>query len=96
MLDKERVKFEVMLERHKIMFDGELGLYPHKKFNLKVKEGAVPVHKKPYPVPHKRRNVFRRELQNLVNDGVLKPCGVTSWDSSTFIIPSQRAVLFVG
>ena len=47
MSDKERVKFQVMLERHKILFNGELGLYPHKKCNLKVKEGAVPVHKKP-------------------------------------------------
>ena len=91
MLNEEQVKFEAMLERHKIMFDGELGLYPHEKFNLKVKEGAVPVHKKPYPVPHKRRNVFCCELKNLVKDGVLKPCDVTQWASPTFIIPKPES-----
>ena len=58
MLDKERIKFQAMLERYKILFDGELGLYPHKKFHLKVKEGAIPVHKKPYPVSHKRHDLF--------------------------------------
>ena len=70
-----------------MLFDGELGLYPHEKFHLSIKKDAVPVHKKPYPVPYKQRDVFRQELRNLVRDGVLKPCGVTNWASPTFITP---------
>ena len=91
MSNEERIKFQAMLERHKILFDGELGLYPHEKFHLKVKEAAIQVHKKPYLVPHKRCDVFRRELRNMVNDGVLKPCGVTIWASPTFIIPKLES-----
>ena len=45
------------------------------------------MHKKPYSVPYKQRDVFLQELKNLVRDGVLKPCGVTNWASPTFIIP---------
>ena len=62
----EREKFQEILERHKVLFDGELGLYPHEKFHLTLKAGAVPVHKKSYPVPYKQRDVFKQELQNLV------------------------------
>ena len=29
MSKEERVKFQAVLERHKVLFDGELGLYPH-------------------------------------------------------------------
>ena len=77
MTKEERAKFQDILERHKVLFDGELGLYPHKN-HLKLKEGAVPVHKKPYPDPFTRQAVFGQELRNLVNNGVLQPCGLTN------------------
>ena len=83
----ERVKFQAILEKHKVLFDGELGLYPHKIFHLNIRKDAVPVHKKPYAVPYKRQENFRQELRNLVREGVLKPCGATKWASPTFIIP---------
>ena len=73
MTDEERSKFGAILERHKVLFDGELGLYPHEKFHLTLQEGAVPVHPKPYPVPYTRREAFCRELRSLVKDGVLRP-----------------------
>ena len=68
-----------------------MGLYLRKKFHLKEREDAVPVYQKPYPVPHKRRDVLYQELRNMVNDEVLKPCGVTSWVSLTFIIPKPES-----
>ena len=49
----KRVKFQAILEKYKVFFDGELGLYPHEMFHLNIKEDAVPVHKKPYLVPYK-------------------------------------------
>ena len=59
MSDEEQIKFQEIIEGHKVLFDGELDLYSHTKNHLKVKEDAVPVYKKPYPVPHKRYDVFR-------------------------------------
>lgn len=87
MKDEKRAKFQVVLEQHKVLFNGELGLYPPEKFHLKFKEDAVPVHKKPYPVPHTRRDVFCWKLKNVVKDGVLLPCGMTNWTSPISIIP---------
>ena len=59
MSDEEKIKFQAILERHKVLFDGELGLYQNEKFHLKLKKGAVPVHKKPYPVAYKQQDVLR-------------------------------------
>ena len=78
----KRIKFQAILEKHKVLFDGELGLYPHEKFHLNIRKDAVPVHKKPYPVPYTRREVFKRKLESLVKDGVLKPCGMTNLTST--------------
>ena len=86
----ERVKFERMLDKHKKLFDGKLGYYPHEKLHLQIKQGTKPVHKKPYPVPYTRQAVFKRELQNLVEDGVLRAYGMTNWASPTFIIPKEN------
>ena len=57
-LNEEQTKFCAILERYRVLFDGELGLYPHEKFRLKLKEGAISVHKKPYSVFHTRQDVF--------------------------------------
>ena len=47
MSNEERIKFQAILERHKVLFDGKLGRYPHKKNHLKLKKGAALVHKRP-------------------------------------------------
>ena len=38
----KKIKFQAILEKHKVLFDGELGLYPHEKFHLQLKKDAIP------------------------------------------------------
>ena len=73
------------LEKHKILFNGELGLYPHNIFKLKVKLGAIPVHKKVYQVLFKQQPVFKDELMHLLREKNLCKCGATNWASPMFI-----------
>ena len=40
-----------VLQENNRMFDGTLGVYPHKKVHIGIDPNAKPVHSRPYPVP---------------------------------------------
>ena len=78
-----------VLEKHKKMFDGTLGVYPHKKFHIDIDPDAKPVHARPYPIPRVHLQTFKKELDHLVKIGVLAPQGASDWASPTFITPKK-------
>ena len=67
------------------MFDGTLGVYPHKKFHIDIDPNAKPVYARPYPIPRIHLQTFKKELDHLVKLGVLKPQNESKWTSPTFI-----------
>ena len=78
-----------VLRKHASMFDGSLGVYPHKKFHIEIEPGAKPVYARPYPVPRIHLSTFKKELDHLVELGVLVPQNESEWASPTFIIPKK-------
>jgi hypothetical protein len=60
-----------VLQENNKMFDGTLGVYPHKKVHIDIDPNAKPVHSKPYPVPQIHLKTFKKELNHLVRIGVL-------------------------
>jgi hypothetical protein len=42
------------------LFDGTLGVYPHKKFHIEFEPGAKPRHARPYPVPVIHLKTFKK------------------------------------
>jgi hypothetical protein len=40
-----------MLQENGKIFDGTLGIYPHKKVHIDIDSNAKPVHSRPFPVP---------------------------------------------
>ena len=71
------------------MFDGTLGVYPHKKFHIEIDPNAKPVYSRPYKVPHIHLVTFKKELDHLVKLGVLLPQLESEWASPSFIIPKK-------
>jgi hypothetical protein len=73
------------------LFSGKLGVYPHKKIHLDLKDGAESVHCKPFTVPCAHAEVFKQELERLQSIGVLDPVkvGATEHAYLSFIIPEK-------
>ncbi len=59
------------------MFDGTLGVYPHKKVHIDIDPNAKPVHSRPYSVPPIYLKTFKKELDHLIRIG-----GLTSQQES--------------
>ena len=70
---EEQKKQEETLSKYEIMFHGKLGQYPHEKFHLNLIEGAKPV-SKAHIVLYSQETVFKKELDSLVDNGVLEKC----------------------
>jgi hypothetical protein len=71
------------------MFDGTVGVYPHKKVHIDIDPNAKPVHSRPYPVPQIHLKNFKKELDHLVRLGVLAAQQESEWASPSFIIPKK-------
>ncbi len=71
------------------MFNGTLGVYPHKKMHFDIEPNAKPVHSRPYPVPQIHMKTFKKELDHLVKIGVLAAQQESEWALPSFIIPKK-------
>jgi hypothetical protein len=75
----------VLQENDKI-FNGTLGIYPHKKVHIDIDPNAKPVHSRPYPVSRIHLKTFKKELDHLVRIGVLAAQQESECVSPLFII----------
>jgi hypothetical protein len=71
------------------MFDGTLGVYPHRKFHIDLVPGAIAKSARLYPVPVIYLSTFKKELFHLVEIGVLSSQGASVLASPTFITPPK-------
>jgi hypothetical protein len=74
-----------VLNEHTKLFDGTLGVYPHRKFHTDLMPGAVSKDFRPYAIPVIHLEAFKKELIHLVKIGVSSPQGASEWASPTFI-----------
>ena len=64
-------------------------MYPHKKFHIDTDQDARPTYSQPYSIPQIHMLAFKKELDHLVEIGVLIPQNESEWASPTFIIPKK-------
>ncbi len=48
---QQKADLKQVLSEFTKLFDGTLGVYPHRKFHIELEPGAKPRHARPYPVP---------------------------------------------
>jgi len=86
---EQQDKLAKLLSRFSKLFSDNLGHYPHRKIHLELEPGAIPKHQRPFSVARTHLEVFQKELQHLVEVGVLSPQGASEWAAPTFIIPKK-------
>jgi hypothetical protein len=72
------------------MFDGTLRVYPHKKVHIGIDPNAKPVHSRPYLVPRIHLKTFKKELNHLVEIGVIAAQQESGWALPSFITPKKE------
>ena len=85
----QRNDLERLLKKHEKLFSGRLGLYPHKEIKIELLPGSEAVHSRPYPVPRIHEETFRKELDHLVEIGVLSFQGASEWVCPSFVQPKK-------
>ena len=71
MNDEKKRKLKEVLNQNDTLFDRKLGLYPKKKFHIKLKENTEPTWQKPIPIPYRHEKIFASEVDEMIKDGIL-------------------------
>ena len=79
-----------LLSKYKSIYEGTLGEWKTNPVDLELKEGDQPHSQRHYPIPRIHREVFKRDLDRLVNLVVLERTNDSEWGSPTFIIPKKN------
>jgi len=77
---------------HEDLFEGALGAWPDVKVDVELQLDAKPCQAKPFQVPHTCVDMLKKEVEELVEIGVLEPVthgGETEWQAPAFIVPKK-------
>ena len=86
----QKAQLTITFEKYKKVFDGTWGKHPTAKFDTEVViPGTKPIYQQPYPVPFRRKSLFNRELNNMINYGIFTKIGESEWGFPSFIIPKK-------
>ena len=75
------------------MFDGTLGDYTGSMYKIELQDGVKPYHTKSFPILKVHEGTHRKEVERLLQIGVLKRVNNSQWAAPTFIIPKKNGTV---
>jgi hypothetical protein len=88
--DKQRNDLTQLFSKFPVLFNGQLKVFPDERIHLETDATVSPNRSRAYTVPHAHMDTFKKELDRLIEVGVLEKCGRANWVSGTFIIPKME------
>ena len=79
-----------VLREYEDMFDGTLGDYTGSEYKIELQDNVKPYHAKPFPIPRVHEETLKKEVDRLVEIGVLRRVNNSEWAAPTFIIPKKN------
>ena len=86
---EEQGQLHSLLKEFEDLFDGTLGKWRGKPYNIELVEGATPYYGRPYPIPKAYERTTKLETERLCKIGVLKKINESEWGAPTFIRPKK-------
>ena len=84
---QERNELYTLFKKYECLFDGNLGTWHGKTYDIKLKLYAEPYNGQPFPVPRIYELTFNQELNRLEYLKVIKKVNCSQWGAPTFLIP---------
>ena len=75
------------------LFDGNLGTWHGKPYDIKLKPDAEPYHGKPFPVPRIHELTFKQELDRLKALKVINKVNHSQLGAPKFLIPKKDSTV---
>ena len=88
---QERNELYTLLKKYECLFDGKVGTWNGKPYDIKIKPYAEPYHGKLFPVPLIHETTFKKELNQLKSLSFIKKVNRSQWGAPTFLIPKKVA-----
>ena len=85
----EQDKLFKLLKKYESVFDGTLGKWIGRPYNVDLRKDAVPYHAKPYSISKSYEMTLKLEIERLCKLGVLRKINHSEWAAPTFIIPKK-------
>ncbi len=82
-----------MLLKFEPLFDGTLGDWKLPPVFFELQEGMKLYHGRPYPIPHRHKAVFMKEIKWLCDIEVLEWQPSSQWPLPTFMIPEKDSTV---
>ncbi|KAE8892937.1 hypothetical protein PF003_g23041 [Phytophthora fragariae] len=87
--EAQKARAMKLVEQFKDLFTGALGTKMKEPYVLPLKPNAKPVAARPFPIPRAYYDATRREIQHLVDIGVLKRDSSSMWASPAFVVSKK-------
>lgn len=89
-VESKNETIEQIKTEFKEVFDGKLGAYKLSKINLPIDKNAKPVFCKPRTVPFAWKTKIEKQLNDLVENGVLVPVNDAKWGTPLVPLPKPN------
>ena len=94
--ESKTVELLSLLLKYDSIFDVTLGNWKTEPVHFKLKEGSKPYHGRPFPVPQTHEANLQKEVDQMVELGILKRERKSEWAFPSFIIPKiNQTVQFI-
>ena len=60
------------------------------EMNIDIKPDAQPVKKRPYKLAHKYKEIVKKEIDNILEAGIIYPIEQSEWESPMVVQPKKH------